>query len=176
MLRRSLLVGSILVVLGAGGCGPDSPSKGPSPAPQSLCGRIGTDVLRKVLPDFQPDPPGEGESAACVRLTDGPSGSASGGFLRITIENPTPGTDEECGNLQKDTVDGATWMGHDQLPGVGDFACGNVVTETGGGVVVTILSRRGATHVSITYGRTPGEVTTVREAVVDLARTVMRKV
>jgi hypothetical protein len=181
MLGRSLLVGSVvlaLVATGTGGCGSDSPSKGPAAAPQSLCARIGTDALRKVLPDFQPDPPGEGESAACVRLNSGSSGApgASGGFLRITIENPTPSTDEECGNLEKEAADGGTWMGRDQLPSVGDFACGNVATEPGGGVVVTILSRRGATNVSVTHGRTPGDVATVREAAVDLARTVMRRV
>ncbi len=44
------------------------------------------------------------------------------------------------------------------------------------GVLVTVLSRRGGTHVSISFGRTPGEVDAVREAVIDLARTVMRRV
>lgn len=176
MVRRSMVIGSIAVVLAAGGCSggdPDPSDTSGSTAP--LCERIGADTLRKVSPGFQPDPPGEGESDACVRLASGTAEAPVGDFLRITIENPSPGTDEECGNLERDRGD-ATWMPPDHLGGVGEFACGTVATGSDKGVVVTILSRRGGTHVNISYGRTPGEVATVREAVIDLARTVMQRV
>jgi hypothetical protein len=173
MSGRSVLVGSIVIVLLAGGvAGGCGSSDDTSKKPQGLCGKIGTDALRKVLPNFEPDPPGEGESAACVRLNEG----QSGGFLRITIENPSPGTDQDCGNLQKDTSEGAIYMAPEQLVGVGDYACGSVAAEDGGGIVVTVLSRRGPTNVSIVHGRASGDVATVRESVVELARTVMRQV
>ena len=104
--------------------------------------------------------------------------SPSGDFLRITIEDPSPGTDEECANLERDSATpGTTWLSPDLVKSVGEFACGNVTTDAEKkGVLVTVLSRRGGTHVSISFGRTPGEVDAVREAVIDLARTVMRRV
>lgn len=174
MSGRSVPVGSILVVLlalVAGACGSGDEPRNSAAQQRSLCERIGTDALKKVLPNFEPDRPGEGEKAACVRLNEG----QAGGFLRITIESPTPGTEDDCGNLEKDTSEGATYMSHDQLGSVGEYACGSVFTE-GGGVVVTILSRRSTTNVSIVRGVTPGDVTTVRESVVELARTVMLRV
>jgi hypothetical protein len=174
MFRRSLAFGSIAVVLAAGACSsddaPDTPASAASASAGPLCERIGTEALRKVIPTFQPDPPGEGESTACVRPAAG-----SGDFLRITIEDSAPGTEEECVNLARDSG-GATWLSADQLTGVGDFACGTVATADNQGVLVTILARRAGTHVSISFGRTPGEATAVREAVVGLARTVMQRV
>lgn len=168
-----MAIGSIAVLLAVGGCtSDDKPS--PSAAPGPLCERIGADALRKVMPAYQPDAPGAGESTACVRLADS---SPSGDFLRITIEDPSPGTDEECANLERDSATpGTTWMPPDHLKSVGDFACGNVVLDADNSVLVTVLSRRGGTHVSISFGRTPGEVTEVREAVIGLARTVMQRV
>jgi hypothetical protein len=170
MLRRSMTIGSIAVVLAAGGCSSDDSPSTPAPKNGPLCERIGTDALREALPSFEPDPPGEGESTACVRLA---TGASPGDFLRITIEPGAPGTEEECVNLAHDSGE-ATWLPAAQLAGVGDFACGTVVSAEG--VLVTILARRAATHVSISYGRTPGEVTGVRDAAVELARTVMRRV
>lgn len=176
MVRRSMVIGSIAVVLAAGGCSGSDPDPSGTPGSTApLCERIGTDTLRKVVPTFQPDPPGEGETGACVRLASGTAEAPVGDFLRITVEDPSPGTDEECRNLERDRGD-ATWMPPDHLGGVGEFACGTVATDADKGVVVTILSRRGGTHVSISYGRTPGEVATVREAVIDLARTVMQRI
>lgn len=175
-----MVIGSIAVVLAAGGCASDDkPGTSPtdaSAAAGSLCERIGTEALRKVMPTFEPDPPGEGEATACVRPA-GSSAAAPGDFLRITVEDPSPGTDEVCANLERDSATpGTTWMPADHLRRVGDFACGSVVVEAENGVLVTVLSRRGGTHVSISFGRTPGEVTAVREAVIELAGTVMRKV
>ncbi len=178
MVRRSMVIGSIAVVLATGGCSggdPDPSAAGASGSTAPLCERIGTDTIRKVVASFEPDPPGEGESDACVRLASGTAEAPAGDFLRITVEDPAPGTDEECGHLERDRGD-ATWMPPDHLGGVGEFACGTVAAGADGSVVVTILSRRGGTHVSISYGRTPGEVATVREAVIDLARVVMRRV
>ena len=178
MLRRSLVIGSIAVVLATGGCSggdPDPPAGNTSGSTAPLCERIGADTLRKVVPSFEPDPPGEGESDACVRLASGTAEAPTGDFLRITVEDPSPGTDEECKHLESDHGD-ATWMPPDHLGGVGEFACGTVAAGADRSVVVTILSRRGGTHVSISYGRTPGDVATVREAVIGLARTVMQRV
>jgi hypothetical protein len=171
-----MVIGSIAVVLATGGCSggdPDTADGSGSTAP--LCERIGTDPLRKVIPSFEPDPPGEGESDACVRLAGGTAEAPTGDFLRITIEDPSPGTDEQCRHLELDRGD-ATWMPPDHLGGVGERACGTVAAGADKSVVVTILARRGNTHVSISYGRTPGDVATVRESVIDLARTVMQRV
>ncbi len=176
-MRRSMAIGSIAVLLVTGGVtgGCTSDDKPPSSAPTGpLCERIGAEALRKVMPTFQPDAPGTGENRACVRLAES---SPSGDFLRITIEDPSPGTDEECANLERDSATpGTTWLSPDLMKSVGDFACGNVTTGADKGVLVTVLSRRGGIHVSISFGRTPGEVDAVREAVIDLARTVMRRV
>lgn len=167
-----MVIGAVAAALLVGGCSSDDDTKGPAEQP-GLCEKIGVDALRKALPTFEPDPPGAGDSTACVRMSNG---ATAGDFLRITVEGPAPGVDEACKNLEREAVAGETWLGPDQLPRVGDFACGTVAAAGGSGAVVTILSRRGDANVTLTYGRSPGELATVREAGIELARAVMRRI
>jgi hypothetical protein len=181
MSRRSSIVGLAAAALLTGGCtsggSPDGAAangptaNGPHPSVSAsrskpLCETIGTEALRKASPTFEPDSPGQGSAEACVRL--------SGGLLRILITDAS--TDAECAEFQQDRRDGITWIGPDQLAGIGDVACGQVITGANQGVLVTVLSRRDDIHVSVALGRTPGDVNAVQNAVKELAMTVMQRV